>query len=88
MESISSYLNDQRLEVNKSNSKRAYLLSQFLEVINQEREGTKYKPLTPKLLGIKLAHLSTSDLFWFYSTCYDYKKRQGSFSKCFFGSLK
>ena len=75
-------------ESSKITNERQDVLSQFLEEINKERLGTKYKPLTGRGLAIKVSHIPTKDLYYFMSVCKDYKNRQGSFSKCFFGSLK
>lgn len=70
-------------------SERADLIKQFLDFINIERVGTKYKPLTAKAVACKLGHIKDLDtLYYFLSECKDYKKRNGSFSKYFFGALK
>ena len=73
----------------KIRSERAFVLSQFLEEINKERLGTKFKPMTGRAVAIKLSHLKDNGtLYYFLSTCRDYKNRHGSFSKYFFGALK
>lgn len=77
-----------KIEKPKALSERSELLSLFLEEINKERKGTKYQPVTPKFLAIKLSHIPTKDLYYLKSICLDSKNRTGSFSKCFFGSLK
>lgn len=69
-------------------SERAFILSQFVEEINKERENTKWKKVTGRAVAIKTSHISLHDLKYFYSTCKDYKNRHGSFSKGFFGALK
>lgn len=69
-------------------NKRAWIVSQFVEEINQERFKTKYKPVSPRSIAIKLSHLSEFDMSYFLSECRDYKRRKGSFSKCFYGCLK
>lgn len=46
------------------------------------------KPLTARFVAVKLAKLSESDLYYFLSECRDYKNRNGSFSKMFFGAQK
>lgn len=82
------------LDIDKSNlrkikSERAWIISQFVEEINKERIGTSFKPLSGRVCAIKLSHLKDNHtLYYFLSTCRDYKNRKGSFSKCFFGSLK
>lgn len=67
-----------------SSSERAELIGQFVEGINSCRINTKYKPVTAKLVGIKLAHLSLSDMYFFLKKC----EQSGNFSRCFFGLLK
>lgn len=70
-------------------SERADIIRQFLEEINKERIGTKYKQLTGRAVAIKLGHLKDNGtLYYFLSECKDYKNRNGSFSKYFFGALK
>lgn len=70
-------------------SERADIIRQFLEEINKERIGTKFKPMTGRGVAIKLGHIKDNGtLYYFLSTCKDAKNRRGSFSKCFFGSLK
>lgn len=70
-------------------NERQFILSQFLEEINKERLGTKYKPMTGKGVAMKLAHLKDNyTLYYFLSSCRDYQKRKGSFSRYFFGALK
>ena len=71
-----------------ANSERASLIEEFVNEINKERIRTKYKMLEPKVIAIKLAHVPTQDLYRFLSTCKDYKARNQSFNKCFFGALK
>lgn len=74
---------------NKIRSERAYIVSQFLDEINKERVGTKWKPLSGRACAIKLSHLKDNGtLYYFLSECKDYKNRGGAFSKRFFGSLK
>lgn len=73
----------------KVRSERADIISQFLVEINKERIGTKYKPLSGRACAMKLAHVKDNHtLYFFLSSCKDAKNRRGSFSKCFFGSLK
>lgn len=69
-------------------SERAELIKQFCEIINREREKTKWKPITGRALAIKLSHISTTDLYHVLSMGKDYKNRNGSFSKFLFGSIK
>ena len=89
------------LETKKSTlNKRSLILRDFETEINNERASNNwkykvgkvwknYKPITGKELSLRLAHIKEiEDLLYFLSTCMDYKHRKGSFSKCFFGSLK
>jgi len=69
----------------RGNNARSYAVSLFVERINDERKGTKYKPMTSKGVAMKLSHVKTGELHGFYKQCESY---DGSFSKCFFGSLK
>ena len=69
-------------------NERNLVLKDILDIINSERVNTKYKPLTGRGLGIKLAHVETKDLYYVLSVGKDYKARNGSFSKYLFGSLK
>jgi hypothetical protein len=82
---------------NKKVHTRNELLKQFEEEINKERPCTykdkngktkKLGKVTGKAIAIKVGHLSEFDLTFFLSECRDYKNRNGSFSKRFFGSLK
>lgn len=82
--------------VTKKVSKRSLILEEFVNEINKERPCTYIKngkkvrleKITGKAVAIKLAHLKEDDLFYFLSVCKDYKNRNGSFSKRFFGSIK
>ena len=70
-------------------SERAYVISEFVTEINIERTGTKYQPILPRVVAIKVSHIKgLSDLRDFYKQCWRYKLEKGSFSKCFFGALK
>lgn len=77
-----------RSAARRSNSERAELIGWFTDKINIAREGTKFKKLACRAIGVKLAHLSVFDLYAFKSQALDYEKRGGSFSKYFFGALK
>jgi len=72
-------------DTSKIVNERQLLIKDFLDKINAERKGTKYKQLTPRAVAIKLSHLSEFDLKYFYKQCDSYKE---SFSKAFFGMLK
>lgn len=81
------------LNVNIAKSKitneRQYVLSLFVEEINKERIGTKFKPITGRAVAMKVSLLKTNyDLYAFLSICKDYKNRHGSFGKRFWGGGK
>ena len=69
-------------------NERSALIQEMLEIINQERIGTKYKPLTGRGLAIKISHIPTQDLYATHSMAKDYKVRKGSYSKYLFGAIK
>lgn len=73
----------------KSRSVRNEVIDECFDMINLERKGTKFKPLSKRAIAIKIAHLKTDqDLSYLTSVCRDSKRRTGSFSKAFFGMLK
>lgn len=73
----------------KGQSWRAEPIKEITDLINQERVGTKFKQITSKFVAIKTAHLKTNqDFHYLISVGKDSKRRGGSFSKVFFGSLK
>lgn len=66
-------------------SERAEIIKQFVDGINIERINTKYKPVTPRAVAIKLGHIKDKrDLYYFLKKC----QNADSFGKCFFGCLK
>lgn len=88
MESISSFTTKQ-FELKKFNrkedlSRRASLVKEFVEALNKEREGTKYKPLQPAYVATRLAFLDTWDLSMFLVQC----RKAKSFGKTFFWAIK
>ena len=68
----------------KANSQRAELLETIITKINAERVGTKYKPVTPIMIAVKLKGIPTGELVGFVKSCQQSK----SFGQCFFGKLK
>lgn len=72
----------------KATSERAELVGWFIDNINRERRGTKWKPVSAKYIGFKLSHLSVPDLYYMKSTLSDSMNRGYPFGKAFFGSLK
>ena len=71
-------------ENTKITNKRQFVLSEILQKLNKQREGTVYKPITPKTLAMKIAHVKTPDLEIFHYQC----EKSKNYSKCFFGRLK
>lgn len=72
-------------------NERDVLVSEIVDIINLERKNTKYKPVTKRVVAIRLNKKFSNDNQKIYSTmsiCKDYKNRNGSFSKCFWGILK
>ncbi len=87
MENIKSILVQPRQQETLWNFKcrRQELIQEFVDKINQSREGTNFKPVTAQQLNCQyLWTMSTWDLEVFYKRCNDYK----NFSQCFFGSFK
>lgn len=73
----------------KITNERQSIIKEFVDEINKERIGTKFKPVTGRLIGIKLGILKTNrELYAFLSECRDFKNRNGSFGKRFFGGFK
>lgn len=70
--------------VKSSRSERAELIGQFLDRLNKDRLGTKFKPLTASRLGFMLCHMSVKELYLFLGQCKDAKH----FSKYFFWRFK
>jgi len=66
-------------------NQRGCLIGQFVLVINTERQGTQYKPITYMAVQGKLSFMGDSELYIFYKQCVDYK---GAFSKRYFGGFK
>jgi uncharacterized UBP type Zn finger protein len=61
---------------------RGCLITQIQNEINKERK-TSFMAINMKLQGI-----SDDDIAYCLSNCKDYKNRNGSFGKCFWGSVK
>lgn len=83
------HISEVTIEKTKIRSERAFIISQFVEAINAERQGTKWKPMTGRGVAMCLRLLKTNqDLYTFLSECKDYQRRNGSFGKRFFGGSK
>jgi len=86
---IKDLLKDFQITKEKVSSERAEIISQFVEEINKERKDTKYKPVSGRSVAIQLSVLKTNfELYSWLSECRDYKKRNGSFSRIYYGALK
>jgi len=71
----------------KINSERSAIIKMFVDRLNAERVGTKYKPLSPAAVSVKLAQSQVKtkeELYDFYRQC----ERAKNFSSYFFWSLK
>ena len=68
----------------KITSERQDIIQQFVDKINLERVGTKFKPVIWRQINGLVAHVKMGDLYWFFKEC----ERGDSFSKKFFGILK
>lgn len=75
-------------EQKKSLNERQELLKELIEVVNNERKGTKFKPMSPRVFAIKLGHIPTNHLYFLTSVCRDMKKRGKNFSKYLFWAIK
>lgn len=94
---ISKYA--EKYQVKKRGTEIDDVINEFVKEINQERVGKHYlkngkkvqlKPVTFMAVKMKLYAIRNKrqDLYEFLSECRDYKNRQGSFSKIFFGATK
>lgn len=68
----------------KITSERQELIQSFVDRINRERAGTRFKPVTARQINTLLSFLDTRDLYWLFRKC----EREPSFSKKFFGVLR
>lgn len=68
----------------KITSERQELIQRFVDKLNLERVGTKWRPVTARQINVLVSFLPVRDLYWLYSKC----ERAPSFSKKFFGVLK
>lgn len=89
MKTIFETLKDFQLPVKSIKSERAEIISEFVKEINLERKDTKWKPVTGRSVAIQLSVLKTNfELYSWLSECRDYKNRNGSFSRIYYGALK
>ena len=68
-------------------NKRQDLIKMFVDKINAQRVGTKYRPVTGRGIAMKLAHVKTNDLYQFYRSCEENTGKTG-FSGAFYSKLK
>jgi len=68
----------------KVTGERQDIIQQFVDKINMERIGTRFKPVIWRQINGLVAHVKISDLYWFFKEC----ETGDSFSKKFFGILK
>ena len=68
----------------KITGERQELIQRFVDKINMERIGTKFKPVIWRQINGLVAHVKIGDLYWFFKEC----EQGDSFSKKFFGILK
>lgn len=70
-------------------NERQSIIKSFVDELNKERDVTKMKHVTGKQIGVKLGILKTNqELYEFFSECMDYRNRNGSFGKRFWGGFK
>ncbi len=65
-------------------SERQELIQRFVDKINLERAGTKFKPALWRQINGLVRFLKERDLYWLWSEC----ERAPSFGKKFFGVLR
>lgn len=80
----------------KASGERGIIIEMFVDALNKEREGTKWKPLTK--IGIKKLAIdinrhpmlkSNQQLYDFYSLCKEAQSRpRGSFSGKCYGTVR
>jgi hypothetical protein len=67
----------------KIRNERQYVISLFVERLNNERGNLK--PLSPTFIAFKMSHLKIPDLYFFLKQC---EQANCGFSPCWWGSLK
>ena len=85
---ISELLQQPLFQVKTPNSERASIIQMFVDEINAEREGTKWRKVTGQEIAVQLSPIKTNwELYNWLSQCRDYKNRNGSFGKIYYGAL-
>lgn len=82
--SMNSLLSGFTIGKRKRMSERSLMVERFLNRLNADRKGTKYKPLVASGLAFKLSHVHTRDLYHLWSEC----SRAKNFGAYFWWSLK
>ena len=77
-------LKTEEIKESKIRNERQLVLKDFLDKLNRDRERSGFKPYTPAYLGMKLAHLTLEDMYFFLSEC----RHAKNFSKYFHWALK
>jgi hypothetical protein len=85
MNNLNIDISKYKVEKSTITNQRQEMIKRFLDKINADRKGTKFKQMTARGVAMKLAYVKTSELYNFFKTCENYK---GEFSKCFFGALR
>lgn len=77
-------------EKSKHKTEEGEIISEFMNEINLERIGTKFRKVNFMSVRTKLEAIANNKqaMREFLSNCKDSKSRSGSFSKCFYGALK
>ncbi len=81
---IPNYKQRKLTENDKITNERQLVIKEFLERLNSERDGVKFKKLSPAAVAVKLGHLNLQDLYFFLSVC----KKAKSFGSTFWYLLK
>lgn len=87
MEKITAFIKPMP-QKKKASSERGELIGRITDTLNGERRGGKFPKLTYKRIGMKLAHLKVTDLYYIESMFRDCKNRGYPCGKFFWGSLK
>lgn len=88
VESLKDILQIKKEGLKKERSFRESLINEFIERINKERIGTKYKPVTAKGIALKINMNPFLKQSWQLESFLKQCKRAKSFGSCFYGSLK
>ena len=86
--SIIDKVRSNKLPPRQRTSERAELIGWFTDRLNAARKGTRFKALSYKAVGVKLAHLTVFDLYAFKASCLEAEKAGYPFSAIFWKELK